>query len=68
MATETKNIKVNTKIDINAIIQAKMAEKMMDAVGTGKDIPLTKMAIMQGITSGKGIDINALGKVRREAL
>ncbi len=60
MATETKNIKVNTKIDINAIIQAKMAEKMMDAVGTGKDIPLTKMTIMQGITSGKGIDINEI--------
>lgn len=34
--------------------------KMMDAVGTGKDIPLTKMTIMQGITSGKGIDINEI--------
>lgn len=60
MATETKNIKVNTKIDVNAIMQAKMAEKMMDAVGTGKDIPLAKMAIMQGVTSGKGIDINEI--------
>lgn len=60
MANETKNMTINTKIDINAILQAKMAEKMMDAVGNGKDIPLTKMTIMQGITSGKGIDINEI--------
>src|SRR5574344_2115158 len=50
MANETKNMTINTKIDVNAILQAKMAEKMMDAVGNGKDIPLTKMTIMQGIT------------------
>ena len=60
MANETKNMTINTKIDINAILQAKMAEKMMDAVGNGKDIPLAKMTIMQGITSGKGIDINEI--------
>lgn len=63
MANEnnTKNkMTINTKIDVNAILQAKMAEKMMDAVGTGKDIPLTKMTIMQGITTGKGIDINEI--------
>lgn len=60
MANETKNMTINTKIDVNAILQAKMAEKMMDAVGNGKDIPLTKMTIMQGITSGKGIDINEI--------
>lgn len=60
MANETKNMTINTKIDINAILQAKMAEKMMDAVGNGKDIPLTKMTIMQGITTGKGIDINEI--------
>lgn len=54
------NMTINTKIDVNAILQAKMAEKMMDAVGNGKDIPLTKMTIMQGITSGKGIDINEI--------
>lgn len=63
MANEnnTKNkMTINTKIDVNAILQAKMAEKMMDAVGNGKDIPLTKMTIMQGITTGKGIDINEI--------
>ena len=60
MANETKNMTINTKIDVNAILQAKMAEKMMDAVGNGKDIPLAKMTIMQGITSGKGIDINEI--------
>ena len=60
MANETKNMTINTKIDVNAILQAKMAEKMMDAVGNGKDIPLTKMTIMQGITSGNGIDINEI--------
>lgn len=60
MANATKNMTINTKIDVNAILQAKMAEKMMDAVGKGKDIPLTKMTIMQGITSGKGIDINEI--------
>lgn len=60
MANETKNMTINTKIDVNAILQAKMAEKMIDAVGNGKDIPLTKMTIMQGITSGKGIDINEI--------
>lgn len=54
------NMTINTKIDVNAILQAKMAEKMMDAVGNGKDIPLAKMTIMQGITSGKGIDINEI--------
>ena len=60
MANETKNMTINTKIDVNAILQAKMAEKMMDAVGNGKDIPLAKMTIMQGITSGNGIDINEI--------
>ena len=60
MANETKNMTINTKIDVNAILQAKMAEKMIDAVGNGKDIPLAKMTIMQGITSGKGIDINEI--------
>ena len=60
MANETKNMTINTKIDVNTILQAKMAEKMMDAVGNGKDIPLAKMTIMQGITSGKGIDINEI--------
>lgn len=60
MANETKNMTINTKIDVNAILQAKMTEKMMDAVGNGKDIPLAKMTIMQGITSGKGIDINEI--------
>lgn len=65
MAQTTKTVKVNTKIDVAAIVQAKMAEKMMDAVGDGKDIPLTKLTIMQSLANGGSIDINELIRAKQ---
>ena len=65
MAQTTKTVKVNTKIDVAALVQAKMAEKMMDAVGDGKDIPLTKLTIMQSLANGGGIDVNELIRAKR---
>lgn len=65
MAQTTKSVKVNTKIDVAALVQAKMAEKMMDAVGDGKDIPLTKLTIMQSLANGGSIDINELIRAKQ---
>lgn len=65
MAQTTKTVKVNTKIDVAALVQAKMAEKMMDAVGDGKDIPLTKLTIMQSLANGGSIDVNELIRVKQ---
>lgn len=65
MAQSTKTVKVNTKIDVAALVQAKMAEKMMDAVGDGKDIPLTKLTIMQSLANGGSIDVNELIRAKQ---
>lgn len=65
MAQTTKTVKVNTKIDVAALVQAKMAEKMMDAVGDGKDIPLTKLTIMQSLANGGSIDVNELIRAKQ---
>ena len=65
MTTTTKTMNVNTKIDIAALIQAKMAEKMMDAVGDGKDIPLTKLTIMQSLANGGSIDVTELIRAKQ---
>lgn len=65
MAQTTKSVKVNTKIDVAALVQAKMAEKMMDAVGDGKDIPLTKLTIMQSLANGGSIDISELIRAKQ---
>lgn len=65
MAQTTKSVKVNTKIDVAALVQAKMAEKMMDAVGNGKDIPLTKLTIMQSLANGGSIDVNELIRAKQ---
>ena len=65
MAQTTKSVKVNTKIDVAALVQAKMAEKMMDAVGDGKDIPLTKLTIMQSLANGGSIDVNELIRAKQ---
>ena len=65
MAQTTKSVKVNTKIDVAALVQAKMAEKMMDAVGDGKDIPLTKLTIMQSLASGGAIDVNEIIRAKQ---
>ena len=65
MATTSKNIKVNTKIDVAALVQAKMAEKMMDTIGDGKDIPLTKLAIMQSLANGGSIDVTELIRAKQ---
>ena len=63
--TMEKTVNVNTKIDIATLIQAKMAEKMMDAVGDGKDIPLTKLTIMQSLANGGSIDITELIRAKQ---
>ena len=63
--TMEKTVNVNTKIDIATLIQAKMAEKMMDAVGDGKDIPLTKLTIMQSLANGGSIDVTELIRVKQ---
>ena len=65
MAQTTKSVKVNTKIDVAALVQAKMAEKMMDAVGDGKDIPLTKLTLMQSLANGGSIDVNELIRAKQ---
>lgn len=65
MAQTSKTVKVNTKIDVAALVQAKMAEKMMDAVGDGKDIPLTKLTIMQSLANGGSIDVNELIRAKQ---
>ena len=65
MAQSTKTVKVNTKIDVAALVQAKMAEKMMDAVGDGKDIPLTKLTIMQSLANGGSIDVNEIIRAKQ---
>lgn len=63
--TMEKTVNVNTKIDIATLIQAKMAEKMMDAVGDGKDIPLTKLTIMQSLANGGSIDVTELIRAKQ---
>lgn len=63
--TMEKTMNVNTKIDVAALIQAKMAEKMMDAVGDGKDIPLTKLTIMQSLANGGSIDVTELIRAKQ---
>lgn len=63
--TMEKTMNVNTKIDVAALIQAKMAEKMMDAVGDGKDIPLTKLMIMQSLANGGSIDVTELIRAKQ---
>ena len=63
--TMEKTMNVNTKIDIAALIQAKMAEKMMDAVGDGKDIPLTKLTIMQSLANGGSINVTELIRAKQ---
>ena len=63
--TMEKTMNVNTKIDVAALIQAKMAEKMMDAIGDGKDIPLTKMMIMQSLANGGSIDVTELIRAKQ---
>ena len=63
--TMEKTMNVNTKIDIAALIQAKMAEKMLDAVGDGKDIPLTKLTIMQSLANGGSIDVTELIRAKQ---
>ena len=63
--TMEKTVNVNTKIDIATLIQAKMAEKMMDAVGDGKDIPLTKLMIMQSLANGGSIDVTELIRTKQ---
>ena len=63
--TMEKTVNVNTKIDIAALIQAKMAEKMLDAVGEGKDIPLTKLTIMQSLANGGSIDVTELIRAKQ---
>ena len=63
--TMEKTMNVNTKIDIAALIQAKMAEKMMDAVGDSKDIPLTKLTIMQSLANGGSIDVTELIRAKQ---
>lgn len=63
--TMEKTMNVNTKIDIAALIQAKMAEKMMDAVGDGAGIPLTKLTIMQSLANGGSIDVTELIRVKQ---
>lgn len=63
--TMEKTMNVNTKIDVAALIQAKMAEKMMDAVGDGKDIPLTKLTIMQSLANGGSIDVSELIRAKQ---
>lgn len=65
MAQTSKTVKVNTKIDVAALVQAKMAEKMMDAVGDGKDIPLTKLTIMQSLANGGSINVNELIRAKQ---
>ena len=65
MAQTTNSVNVNTKIDVAALIQAKMAEKMMDAIGDGKDIPLTKLMIMQSLTNGGSIDVTELIRAKQ---
>lgn len=60
-----KTMNVNTKIDVAALIQAKMAEKMMDAVGDSKDIPLTKLTIMQSLANGGSIDVTELIRAKQ---
>jgi hypothetical protein len=44
---------------------ASMAEKMMDAVGDGKDIPLTKLTLMQSLANGGSIDVNELIRAKQ---
>lgn len=63
--TMEKTMNVNTKIDVAALIQAKMAEKMMDAIGDGKDIPLTKLTIMQSLANGGSIDVTELIRAKQ---
>lgn len=63
--TMEKIMNVNTKIDIAALIQAKMAEKMMDAIGDGKDIPLTKLTIMQSLANGGSINVTELIRAKQ---
>ena len=63
--TMEKTVNVNTKIDVAALIQAKMAEKMMDAIGDGKDIPLTKLTIMQSLANGGSIDVTELIRAKQ---
>lgn len=63
--TMEKTMNVNTKIDVAALIQAKMAEKMMDAVGDGKDIPLIKLTIMQSLANGGSIDVTELIRAKQ---
>lgn len=63
--TMEKTMNVNTKIDVAALIRAKMAEKMMDAIGDGKDIPLTKLMIMQSLANGGSIDVTELIRAKQ---
>lgn len=63
--TMEKTMNVNTKIDVAALIQAKMAEKMMDAIGDCKDIPLTKLTIMQSLANGGSIDVTELIRAKQ---
>lgn len=63
--TMEKTMNVNTKIDVAALIQAKMAEKMMDAVGDSADIPLTKLTIMQSLANGGSIDVTELIRAKQ---
>lgn len=65
MEKTTNSVNVNTKIDVAALIQAKMAEKMMDAIGDGKDIPLTKLTIMQSLANGGSIDVTELIRAKQ---
>lgn len=63
--TMEKTMNVNTKIDVAALIRVKMAEKMMDAIGDGKDIPLTKLMIMQSLANGGSIDVTELIRAKQ---
>ena len=60
MANETKNMTINTKIDVNAILQAKMAEKLLKDLDSGKELTIGKLLTYQALTQGDGFDLNAL--------